>query len=98
MPPTARPVPGSRSSGCSNAPLGGRGPPLAQAARSRSVRVMMARSRRADLTALAGYVDREAVQPIVEETYPLEDIGQAHKLTGTGHARGKRVIAVLATP
>ncbi|GAA3716660.1 NAD(P)-dependent alcohol dehydrogenase [Nonomuraea antimicrobica] len=62
------------------------------------VRVMMARSRRADLTALAGYVDRQAVQPIVEETYPLEDIGQAHKLTGTGHARGKRVIAVLTSP
>ncbi|MFC7588166.1 zinc-binding dehydrogenase [Nonomuraea antimicrobica] len=39
-----------------------------------------------------------AARPIVEETYPLEDIGQAHKLTGTGHARGKRVIAVLTNP
>ncbi|MEV4116930.1 NADP-dependent oxidoreductase [Nonomuraea sp. NPDC049695] len=62
------------------------------------VRVMMARSRRADLTALAEYVDRGAVQPIVEEIYPLEDIAQAHKLTETGHARGKRVIAVLTSP
>ncbi|MEU6431859.1 NADP-dependent oxidoreductase [Microbispora sp. NPDC046973] len=62
------------------------------------VRVMMARSRRADLTALAEYVDRGAVQPIVEEIYPLEDIGQAHKLAGTGHARGKRVITMLTSP
>lgn len=59
---------------------------------------MMARSRRAELTTLAEYVDRAAIRPIVEETYPLEGIGQAHKLTATGHARGKRVITLLPGP
>ncbi|GAA4637226.1 NAD(P)-dependent alcohol dehydrogenase [Actinoallomurus vinaceus] len=59
------------------------------------VRLMMARSRRADLAALAEYVDQGSLRPTVESTYPLEEIDQAHKLAATGHARGKRVIRVL---
>jgi len=61
------------------------------------VRLMMARSKRADLTALAGYVDRGALRPVVEGVYPPEDIARLHRETATGHARGKRVITMLAT-
>jgi NADPH:quinone reductase-like Zn-dependent oxidoreductase len=58
------------------------------------VRVMMARSRRADLTALADQVDQGILRPVVEEVYPLEELGRAHRAAETGHARGKKVIAV----
>ncbi len=60
------------------------------------VRLMMARSKRADLTALAGYVDRGALRPVVEGVYPPEGIVRLHRETATGHARGKRVITMLA--
>jgi NADPH:quinone reductase-like Zn-dependent oxidoreductase len=59
------------------------------------VHLMAARPRRGDLAALVEYVDRAAVRPTVQEVYPLEEIGKAHELVETGHARGKRVIKVL---
>ncbi|WP_329424654.1 NAD(P)-dependent alcohol dehydrogenase [Streptosporangium sp. NBC_01495] len=59
------------------------------------VRLMMARSRRTDLAALADYVDQGRLRPIVEEIYQLQDIGHAHQAAETGHARGKKVITVL---
>jgi NADPH:quinone reductase-like Zn-dependent oxidoreductase len=60
------------------------------------VRLMAARPRRSDLAALGEYVDRGALRPIVQEVYPLEEIGRAHELTGTGHARGKRLVRVVS--
>jgi NADPH:quinone reductase-like Zn-dependent oxidoreductase len=59
------------------------------------VRVMMARSRRADLAALAEHVERGALRPVVEGVHPPERISQLHAEVATGHARGKRVISML---
>ncbi|GAB2558768.1 NAD(P)-dependent alcohol dehydrogenase [Nocardia heshunensis] len=58
------------------------------------VRVIMAKSRRADLVALAEFVASGRLQPVVDEVYPLDDIAKAHHLAETGHARGKRLITV----
>ena len=60
------------------------------------VRLLMARSRRADLAALTEQVDQGRVRPVVERTYSLDDVADAHRAVETGHARGKKVIAVLA--
>ncbi|WP_433439576.1 NADP-dependent oxidoreductase [Nonomuraea sp. CA-141351] len=60
------------------------------------VRQMMARSRRADLAALAESVDQGKIRPVVERIYPLESLGEAHHAVETGHARGKKLIAVVS--
>ncbi|MCP2357174.1 hypothetical protein HD597_004194 [Nonomuraea thailandensis] len=48
------------------------------------VRAMMARSRRADLTALARHVDREAVRPIAGDVHPLETSARLTNWLGPG--------------
>ncbi|MGV9678527.1 NAD(P)-dependent alcohol dehydrogenase [Nocardia sp. NPDC003482] len=58
------------------------------------IRLMAARPRRADLAALAGYIDTGALRPVVAATYPLDDIRTAHRDLHTGHARGKTVIVL----
>jgi NADPH:quinone reductase-like Zn-dependent oxidoreductase len=62
------------------------------------VRLMMARSKRADLAALAEYVDQGALRPCIEGIYSLEQISQVHQQVATGHAQGKRVINILNNP
>ncbi|TCM40229.1 NAD(P)-dependent alcohol dehydrogenase [Kribbella sp. VKM Ac-2568] len=59
------------------------------------VRVMMARSHREVLAALAEHVDQGDLRPVVEAVYPLAGVARAHREAETGHARGKKLIAVL---
>ncbi len=48
----------------------------------------------AKLRALGDLFERGLVHPIVGEVFPLDRIGDAHRLSETGHARGKIAIAV----
>ncbi|GAB2915027.1 NAD(P)-dependent alcohol dehydrogenase [Streptomyces mayteni] len=61
------------------------------------VRIAQAKSNRKGLNALAGYVERGELRPVVDEVYPMEKISEAHRAAETGHSRGKRVIRVVTT-
>ena len=63
------------------------------------VRLMMARSSGSldPATALAEYVDRGALRPVVEGVYPPEGIVRLHRgETATDTPAGKRVVTMLA--
>ena len=46
------------------------------------------------LLALRELLERGAVRPVVERTYALDEIAEALRYVGTGHARGKVVLTV----
>ena len=46
------------------------------------------------LAQLAELVDAGIIRPVVGKEFSLKDIKEAHKLSATGHARGKIVISV----
>lgn len=47
-----------------------------------------------DLRYLAGLVDQGALRPVIDRTYPLEDLPEAHRYAEGGHKRGSVVITV----
>lgn len=51
-----------------------------------------------ELAALAMLVDAGDVKPRVETVFPLAEARQAHRLSQTGHARGKIVLRVETAP
>jgi NADPH:quinone reductase-like Zn-dependent oxidoreductase len=59
------------------------------------VRFVYAWPRHRDLEALAGYVDRGELKPIIEHTHPLNAVQDAHRAVESGHTRGKHVIALV---
>lgn len=56
------------------------------------IRLAVVRARRRDLDILAAYANRGELRPVIEETFPLAAIQEAHRAAESGHARGKRVI------
>jgi len=48
----------------------------------------------ADLVALSEYLEAGTVVPAVQQRYPLEQVTEALRYIGEGHATGKTVIAV----
>jgi NADPH:quinone reductase-like Zn-dependent oxidoreductase len=55
---------------------------------------MLARSTMDDLAELSGLLARGAVEPIIEDSYPLADVPKALRRVGEGHLQGKLVITV----
>ncbi len=47
------------------------------------------------LAALAGYLERGQIRPLIDSRFPLERLGEAHARVETGRARGKVVIQVV---
>ena len=58
------------------------------------VRMAMMKPKRADLDELAAAVVHGDLRSVVEETYPLDSIAEAHRSIESGHSRGKRVIRI----
>jgi len=56
------------------------------------VRLVIVRSQRRDLDALAAYVGRGELRAVIDGVFPLTAIQNAHRAVESGHARGKRVI------
>jgi len=52
----------------------------------------------ADLVVLAKLIEEGRVTPVIDRTYPLEAIADAHRYVEKGHARGKVVIEMGETP
>lgn len=57
-------------------------------------KLVVVRSRRADLEVLAGWVDDGALRPVVDQTHPLESIAEAHRHIETKRSRGKVVVRI----
>lgn len=50
--------------------------------------------RAADLAYLAGLAEAGSYQPVIDRTYPLADIVEAHRHVATGHKRGNVVVRI----
>jgi NADPH:quinone reductase-like Zn-dependent oxidoreductase len=61
------------------------------------MRVFVCKHTRADLRALKGLVESGDVRPVIDRRYDLAQIRDAFARLGSGHARGKTVIAVWPT-
>ena len=61
---------------------------------SQRLSFLIARADASDLATLAGMAERGDVRPVVERTVPLDDVSEAMRLQGEGHARGKTVISI----
>jgi NADPH:quinone reductase-like Zn-dependent oxidoreductase len=53
---------------------------------------------RADLVALTELVNAGSLRPVVQQVLDLADVPQALLRLEQGHARGKSVVRILATP
>jgi NADPH:quinone reductase-like Zn-dependent oxidoreductase len=62
--------------------------------RDRRMVMMLATINQADLQTLAGWLGDGSVVPRIERVYPLDEVPEALDHLGTGHARGKLVIAM----
>ncbi|MEU6788909.1 NADP-dependent oxidoreductase [Nonomuraea angiospora] len=63
-----------------------------------SIGVVIVKPSRNDTQALTRYVDDGHLRPVIDTTYPLAAIQDAHRAVETGHAHGKRVIDLRALP
>lgn len=57
-------------------------------------RLVVVKSRRADLETIARLVDDKRLRPVLDEVFPLEAIAAAQERVGSKHARGKVVVRV----
>jgi NADPH:quinone reductase-like Zn-dependent oxidoreductase len=55
---------------------------------------LIARQRREDLVVLRDLVEDGRLTPVIDRTYPLEEVLEAIRYLEHGHARGKVVITV----
>jgi NADPH:quinone reductase-like Zn-dependent oxidoreductase len=61
----------------------------------KQVKVMPeAKSNLADLQTLTGMLESGKIRPVIDRTYTLEEIPEALRHQGEGHARGKKVVIV----
>lgn len=61
---------------------------------ARPARLVVVKSRRRDLSQLARWIDAGRLRPVVDRTWPLEDVADAHAYLETKRARGKVVLEV----
>jgi NADPH:quinone reductase-like Zn-dependent oxidoreductase len=65
---------------------------LSSRLRRKRARFVVRRPDGRQLAQIADLVDRHAIEPVVERTFPLEQIAEAHRAIETGRTRGKIVI------
>lgn len=56
--------------------------------------LVVVRSRAQDLALLGQWIESGRLQPVVDRSYPLEEVAQAHRYIETKRARGKVVLVV----
>ena len=61
---------------------------------SQDIEIPVAKRNKADLEILSGLIEVGKVTPVIDRTYPLNEVPAAIRYLETGHARGKIVITV----
>jgi NADPH:quinone reductase-like Zn-dependent oxidoreductase len=58
------------------------------------LRSFIAKRKKEDLNTLKEYLETGKITPVIDRTYPLQEVPEAMRYLGTLHARGKVVITV----
>ena len=58
------------------------------------LRPLYSRDRREDLAVVLGHIQARRVRPLIDRTYPLDQLAEAMRYLGQGHSRGKVVITI----
>ena len=56
--------------------------------------IVRVQPRGGDLEKVNALVEAGKLRPIIEKVFPLEQVGEAHRKSETGHVRGKLVIKI----
>jgi NADPH:quinone reductase-like Zn-dependent oxidoreductase len=49
----------------------------------------------ADLEYIKGLIEAGKIIPVIDRTYPLENIAEAHQYVEQGHAKGKVIVKIM---
>ena len=56
--------------------------------------MMQVKPRGGDLEKISALIEAGKIRPVIEKVFPLDQIAEAHRLSETGHVRGKLVVKV----
>ncbi len=56
--------------------------------------MVQVKPRGGDLEKIGALIEAGKIRPVIEKVFPLEQIAEAHRLSETGHVRGKLVVRV----
>ena len=62
--------------------------------RGRRLVIVMAKPNGGELEKISVLIEAGKIRPVIQKVYPLEEIAEAHRVSETGHARGKLVVKV----
>jgi NADPH:quinone reductase-like Zn-dependent oxidoreductase len=56
--------------------------------------ITQVKPRGGELEKISALIEAGKIRPVVEKVFTLEQIAEAHRLSGAGHVRGKLVISI----
>ncbi|HWZ44454.1 MAG TPA: NADP-dependent oxidoreductase [Candidatus Saccharimonadales bacterium] len=62
--------------------------------RGRSLALTRTKPRGGDLEKISALIEAGKVRPVIEKIFPMEQMAEAHRLSETGHVRGKIVVKI----
>jgi NADPH:quinone reductase-like Zn-dependent oxidoreductase len=60
----------------------------------KGLRIIQAKPRGGDLEKINALIEAGKIRPVIEKVFPLDQIGEAHRLSEQGHVRGKLVVRI----
>jgi NADPH:quinone reductase-like Zn-dependent oxidoreductase len=67
---------------------------LSAGLRGRSLALTRVKPRGGDLEKISALIEAGKIRPVIEKTFPMEQMAEAHRLSEAGHVRGKIVVKV----
>ena len=67
---------------------------MAALARGKRLLITQVKPRGGDLEKLNAFIEAGKLRPVIQKTYPLENVAEAHRESEEGHVRGKLVLQV----